>query len=160
MRQRLAVLRRLTSLYEGIEESHSMALQRTMAAVREAEQAMDVQQAAVRSSDFDGREALISGDRMSWNAAKTQREIAKWRRERLEQVRLEREMLEDEAKRQYIASHVQSEQMKHLVDQAATQVEIDCGRRMQAALDERFLARKRWIDTRKKLRAIAEMNAS
>lgn len=160
MRQRLAALKRLTALYGRVEEMHSMKLQRTMAAVREAEQAMDMQHAALRSSDFDGREALASGDRMSWNAARTQREIAERRQAHLEQVRLEREILNDEAKKTYIASRLQSEQMKHLADDTAEQVEVEAGRRMQVGLDDRFLARRRWTETREELRKSTEMNAS
>jgi hypothetical protein len=154
MRQRLAALKRLTALYGGIEEMHSIKLQRTISAVREAEQAMDMQHATLRSSDAEGREALVTGDRMSWTAAKTQREIAEWKQERLEQVRLEREILNDETKKEYMASRLQSEQMKHLVADAATQAEIEAGRQMQAGLDDRFLARRRWSDTREELRRL------
>jgi hypothetical protein len=160
MHSRLAALKRLMSLYGGIEEMHSVGLQRTMAAVREAEQAIDVQQETVRSSNSHGRDALMTGDRMEWAAARTQREIAEWKQERLQQVRLEREKLNDEARRQYIASRLQSEQMKHVVDSAATQVEVEAGRRMQAALDDRFLARRRWTDAREESRTEAEINAS
>lgn len=160
MRQRLDALRRLASLYGGIEEMHSIALQRTMAAVRETKQAMDAQQKLIRLSDAGGREALTSGDRMSWSTAKTQREIAESKQERLEQVRLEREMLNNEAKKEYIASRLQSEQMKHLVDAAVIEEEIESGRRTQAALDDRYLARRRWTDTREELRRNTGMNAS
>lgn len=160
MRQRLAALKRLTALYQGIEEMQFINLQRTIAAVREAEQAMDMQHAALRSSDADGREALASGDCMSWNAAKTQRVVAEWKQARLEQIRLERELSTEVAKKQYIASRLQSAQMKHLSDDVATRVEVEAERRMQSGLDDRFLARRRWIDTREELRRITEMNVS
>ena len=144
------------SLYGGIEEMHSADLQRTMAAVQEAEQAIDVQQQAVRSSDFEGRIALAAGERMDWTAARTQRGIAEWKQERLQQVRLEREQLNDEVRKKYIASRLQSEQMKHVVDSATAQAEIAAGRRMQGALDDRFLARRRWTDVREELRETAK----
>jgi hypothetical protein len=145
-------------LYEGIEEMHSIGLKRTMSAVREVENAIDLQQEIVSSSNSRGRDALIAGGRMEWAVSRTQQEIAEWKQERLQQVRLEREKLNDEARRQYIASRLQSEQMKHVVDGAATQMEIEAGRRMQGALDDRFLARRRWTDMQEELRADAKMN--
>jgi hypothetical protein len=156
VRSRLDALKRLMSLYGDVEEMHSMELQRTTASVREAEQAIDVQQGIMRSSGLDARKALISGNLVDWTMARTQREIAEWKQQRLQQVRIEREMLNDEATKQYLASHLQSEQMKHLVDGIAAQAEIMTGRRTQAALDDRFLARRRWTDTRDGVRENAK----
>ncbi len=148
------------SLYGGIEEMHSISLQRTTGAVQEVEQAMDRQEEAVHSSSSHGRDALIAGDRMKWASARTQREIAEWKQERLQQVRLEREKLNDEARRQYLASRLQSEQMKHVVDSAAMQMKVEAERRMQGTLDDRFLARRRWTDAREELRAATKMKVS
>ena len=139
---------------------HSIELQRTMASVRETEQAIDVEQEAARSSNSCGRDALTAGDRLDWTAARSQVEIAEWKQERLEQVRLEREVVNDEARKQYIASRLRSEQMKHVVDGAAMQVEIKSGRQAQATLDDRFLARRRWTDAREGLRASSEIKTS
>ncbi|MEO8736323.1 MAG: hypothetical protein ABI380_07255 [Edaphobacter sp.] len=155
MAQRLETLRRLMLLYGGIAEMHSIELQRAAAAVGEAEQAIGVQQEIVRSSSFEGRRALVTGDRMDWTTARTQREIAEWKQLRLQEVRQERELLNDGARRQYIASRLQSEQMKHVVDVAATEAEVEEGRRIQAALDDRFLARRRWTDSREDSRETA-----
>jgi hypothetical protein len=148
------------SLYGDIEEMHSAGLQRTMAAVREAEQAIDVERETVLSSSSRGRDALIAGEPIDLAAARTQRELAEWKQERLQKVRLEREMLSDEARKQYIASRLQSEQMKQVVENAAVQVQIEAGRKTQAALDDRFLARRRWSDAREELRATAEISVS
>lgn len=160
MHSRLAALKRLMTLYGSIEEMHSTGVKRTTAAVREAVQAIDVQQDTVRSSHSHGRDALIGNDRMQWAAARTQREIAEWKQERLQQVRHERETLNQEARTKYIASRLQREQMKHVVESAVTQIEIEAGRRMQAALDDRFLARRRWTDKREELRTAAEIKVS
>jgi hypothetical protein len=149
MRSRLATLNRLRSLYGDIEELRSMQMQRTTAAVREVEQAIESQDEKVCSSGFDGRKAVMAGDRMDWTAARVQREIAEWRQQRLQQVRAEREILNEEARRQYLASRLQSEQMKRLVEGAESQIEIETGRRTQAALDDRFLTRRRWTDAQK-----------
>lgn len=160
MRPRLAGLKRLMSLYGGIEEMHSAELQRTTAAVREAEQAFEIQQRTVRWSASHGRDALNLGDRMDWKAAQMQREIAEWKQERLEEVRLERQKSNDKATQQYIASRLKSEQVKHVVDGATSQMEIEAGRRTQAGLDDRFLARRRWTDAQKESPAAVEMKAS
>lgn len=138
----------------------SEELQRRVAAVQEAEQAIGFQQAVVRSSNADSRDALVSGDRVSWTTAKLQQEMAEWKQQRLQEVRRERQILSDEAKKQYLASRLQSEQMKHVADGAVAKIKIEEGRRTQAALDDRYLARRRWTDTREELRAPAAMNKS
>ena len=146
MQSRLAALKRLASLFGGVEEMHSVELQRATAAVREAEQAIGVEQTAVRSSKIEGRRALAAGDRLDWRAAQMQREMAEWRQQRLQQVQREREMLNDDAKKRYFASRMQSEQMKHMARSVAMEMETEAGRRTQGALDDRFLARRRWTD--------------
>jgi len=148
------------SLYGGLEEMHSAEFQRATAAVREAEQAIDVQKTVIRSSDGNSRDALISGDRMNWTTARLQREVAEWKQQRLRQIQRERELLNDEAKKKYMASRLQSDQMKHVVDGASTQAAVEAGHRMQGALDDRFLARRRWTDVRAELRADAEIKVS
>jgi hypothetical protein len=129
-----------------------LELQQMTAAVREAQQAVEVQQQVARSARFDGRDALMADDRMGWEIAETQRESAGWKRRRLEQMRLEREVLSDAAREQYLASRVKSEQMKRLAEVVAAQAEIKEGRRVQAASDDRFLARRRWSETRERIR--------
>lgn len=151
MHSRMDALKRLMALYVRIEEMHSIELQRTTTAVKEAEQAIGAQEETACSSSLFGRNALIAGDRMDWAAARTQREVAEWKQQQLQQIRLEREMLSEEAKRLYRASHLQSEQIRHVVDDAATQIATQTGRQTQAALDDRFLARRRWTDSRRDL---------
>jgi len=160
MRSRLEGLKRLVSLYGGIEEMYSTELQRQTAAVREAEQAIAEQQGALRRSASRGRNDLNAGDRVGWKSSQVQREIAEWKQERLQQVRVERERSNEEARRRYLASRLRSEQVKHLVDHAAAKVAIDAGRRTQAGLDDRFLSRKRWTDARDEPEVAAEMKAS
>lgn len=148
------------SLYGNLEEVHSIELQRTAMAVQEAERAIDIQRVTVCSSSSDGRDALLSGDRISWTAAKLQREIAEWKQQRLQEVRRERQTLNEEARKQYAESRLQSEQMKTVVNTATAKMESETGRRTQAALDDRFLSRRRWTDSRDALRVAAEMNKS
>jgi hypothetical protein len=159
MRPRLQTLKRLVTLYGVVEEMHAVELQRMTAAVREARQAIGVQQQVARSARVDGREALMTGDRMGWEMAETHREGAGWRRRLLEQIRSEREMLSDAAREQYVASRLKSEQMKRLAEGLAARAEIEEGRRVQAASDDRFLARRRWSDARDGIRE-DKINAS
>lgn len=148
------------SLYGEIEEMHSAELQRTMAAVHEADEAIDEQKKMVRSSNVLGRGALIAGDRIEQAAAQTQWEIAEWKQQRLQQVRLDREKLSDEARKRYSASRLRSEQIQQVVEDAIAEVVVKRERQMQAGTDDRFLARRRWSDAREELRAKSEMNIS
>jgi hypothetical protein len=152
MPPRLQTLKRLVTLYGVVEEMHSVELQRMAAAVREAQQAIGVQQQVARSARFDGRDALMAEDRVGWEIAETQAESAGWKRRRLEQIRSEREVLSDAAREQYVASRLKSEQMKRLADGVAMKAEIEEGRRVQVASDDRFLARRRWSDAQDGMR--------
>jgi len=152
MQTRLKALQRLVTLYAAVEEMHSTELQRMTAAVREAQQAIGVEQKVVRSARVDGRGALLAGDSVGRMMAETQQETAVWRLEGLERIRLEREELNDAAREQYVASRLKKEQIKRVFDDIAARTEIEEGRRMQAASDDRFLARRRWTDGREKMR--------
>jgi hypothetical protein len=143
MTQRLQTLKRLVTLYGIVEELQSLGLQRTTAAVHEAEQAMTVQQRMAQSARLSGRDALSAGDRMGWTVSEIQRDTAGWKRRRLEQVRLEREELREAAREEYVASRLKNEQMKRVTEGIVAQAAFEEERRLQAALDDRFLARRR-----------------
>jgi hypothetical protein len=160
MQTRLETLQRLVSLYAAVEEMHSTELQRTGSAVRAAQQAIGIEQDAARWARVNGREALLAGDRLSAVMAETQQKTAGWRRRRLEQIRLERENLNEAAREQYVASRLKREQIKRVLDDMALLMEIDKGRRLQAASDDRFLARRRWTDAQEKTRDEERMKAS
>jgi hypothetical protein len=152
MQTRLETLQRLVSLYAAVEEMHSTELQRVTAAVREVQQAIGAEQGVIRSARVDGRGALLAGDRTGRTMAETQQATAAWRRQGLELIRLKREELNDAAREQYVASRLKREQIKRVFDDIAARVKIEEGRRMQAASDDRFLARRRWTDAREKIR--------
>jgi hypothetical protein len=160
MQTRLETLQRLVSLYAAVEEMHSTELQRMTSAVREAQRAIGIEQEVARSARTDGRGALLAGDRVSWMMAETQQETAAWRRRGLEQIRLEREELNESAREQYVASRLKREQINRVVDDIAARMEIEGGRRMQAASDDRFLARRRWTDSQEKKRDQQRMKDS
>jgi hypothetical protein len=160
MQTRLETLQRLVTLYAAVEEMHSTELQRMASAVREAQQAIGIEQETARLARMDGRGALLAEDRVSWMMAETQQETAAWRRRRLEQIRLEREELNEAAREQYVASRLKREQIKRVFDDLAERIEIEEERRLQAASDDRFLARRRWTDSQEKRRDNPRMKAS
>jgi hypothetical protein len=92
--------------------------------------------------------------------AESQQETAAWRRRALERIRLEREELSNAATEQYVASRLKREQMKRVFDDIAARVEVEEARRMQAAADDRFLARRQWTDAREKMRDNQRMKIS
>jgi hypothetical protein len=151
MQQRLETLRRLVNLYALVEEKHSTELRRMTAAVRETEQAIAVEQDVAKLARLYGREALTAEDREGWLMAETQQKRAQWRRRQLEHFRLQLEHLNDEAMQRYIDSRLKREQMERVFDEIATRTEIEEERQTQAASDDRFLARPRWADAKKKL---------
>ncbi len=159
MQARLATLQRLVTLYLAVEEMHSTELQRMTAAVREAELAIGVEQEVTRSANLAVRGALLAGDRASWMVAESQRETAAWRRRGLEQIRLEREELNNAAREQYVASRLKRMQIQRVFDDIAARMEIEEARRMQAVSDDRFLARRRWTDSRERMKDDLEMNS-
>jgi hypothetical protein len=160
MQQRLETLRRLVNLYAVVEDMHLMDLQRMTATVREAEQAIVAELDVAKSARMGGREALIAEDRAGWLMSEIQQATAGWRRQRLEQIRLQREHLNYEARRQYMESRLKREQMKSVFDEIATRTEIEEGRRTQTASDDRFLARRRWTNAKQEIRVNEEMKTS
>jgi hypothetical protein len=141
----------MAALYGVVERMHSVEMQRATSVVREAEQAIEMQRAIGRAAEFDGREALVLGDRMGWSSADTQQEVAAWWEERLEKIRVKRAELSAVARERYVASRLKSEQMNCVVEGIAERVEMEEGRRVQATADDRFLSRKLWMETRVRL---------
>lgn len=139
---------------------HSIDLERAALDLREAERAIGVEQEHARASSSRGRDAMLVGDSLGRAAARTQEEISEWRQQRLHEVRQERQMLEEAARRRYTVSRVQSEQMKYVLDRTETQMEIEAERKAQTALDDRFLARRRWSEAREELLDSVEISAS
>jgi hypothetical protein len=145
VRQRLRGLRKIASLYGVMEDMRRSELERAVDAVREVEEAVAVQRSAVVCARLDGRAALADGDRLGRTTADKQREVAGWKRIRLEEELVKREAASAVARQRYLSSRIESEQMKRVRDDAARMVEVDEGRRMQAIVDDRFLSRRRWI---------------
>jgi len=106
----------------------------------------------MRSATLDGQEALVAGDQVSWMMSQTRQETSAWRRQKLEEIRLRRTELKDTARQQYVASRLKREQIQRVFDDIAKRMEIEKERREQAVSDDRFLARRRWTDSREQKR--------
>ncbi|MEI9980583.1 MAG: hypothetical protein WDN23_16630 [Edaphobacter sp.] len=106
------------------------------------------------------REALLDGDRVSWMISERQSESAAWRKQKLDAIRVLREELSDEARERYVASRLRREQIQRVFDDIAARIEIEEGRRSQAASDDRFLARRRWTDTQEQIKEARQIKVS
>jgi hypothetical protein len=160
MSTRLETLQRLMNLYSAVEQMHSTELQRLTTAVREAQQAIAVEQSAAQVARIDGRKALTEGDRVGWMMSETQQETAGWRRQKLEEVRLDRQELSDAAREQYVATRLKKEQMKRVCEEMKAWVQLEEGRRVQSSSDDLFLSRRRWNDAKEKTEEREQMKAS
>jgi hypothetical protein len=160
MQPRLETLKRLAALYAAVEEMHSAELQRVTSALREAQHAIGGEMDVARSARGERRRALITGDDVGRMMAETRRETAELRGHALEQIRREREELNDRARKQYVASRLKREQMERVFDDIAARMGIEEGRRMQAVSDDRFLALKRWTNAQQRMRGDEEMKVS
>ena len=160
MSTRLETLQRLMNLYAAVEQMHSTELQRLTTAVREAQQAIAVEQSAAQAARIDGRKALTEGDRVGWMMSETQQETAGWRRQKLEEVRVDRQELSDAAREQYVSSRLKKEQMKRVFEEMEARVQMEEGRRVQSSSDDLFLSRRRWTDAKEKTEEREQMKAS
>lgn len=148
MPSRMGTLRRLAGLYGVVERMRLGDLELALRALQEAEEAIGVQQRAQRMAGCDGREALRTSDAMSWSVAEMQGETATWRRFQLEELRVSRTDERNESERVYLRSRVESEQVQHVLCEALRDFEVKRVRREQAESDDRFLARRRWKESR------------
>jgi hypothetical protein len=140
--------------YSAVEERHSSELRQTTAGLHEAQDAIAHERAAAKVARSDGRESLKLGGRENWIIARSQEEVTDRRRFEYERIRDQREEVAEDAKGRYIASRLKKEQIERLCEQIAERIELKSARRAQGSSDDRFAARKRWMEMRQKRRAI------
>ncbi len=84
-----------------------------------------------------------------------ERAAAEVRARRIAGVRVEREMVREQARVAYQDSRLEMEQMESVVERGRVSEELEAGRRRQAETDDRYLARRAWVrgmeDRRKSL---------
>ncbi len=152
MQQRLKTLRRIKSLYAAVEAMDSIDLKQKTAALIEAQDALATEKETLWSNYVERRKALRVGDSAGRTLAETQCEITQLRRQILEKIRQDRERLNEAAREQYVASRLNAQQMNEVVNDIEMAADVDKERKIQAALDDGFLARRRWTDAREQLR--------
>lgn len=152
MRTRQESLRQLASLYRIVEEMHAAELQRLTATLREVGKAIGMENQAGGVARSEGRDALMSEDRLGWEVAETKRESVMRRRRGLEQISANCEELQVRAQEQYAVSRLKSEQIGRIAAGIRRRAEEEERRRLQALTDDRFLARRRWTDTKERRR--------
>ncbi len=145
MQERRGTLKRLSTLYGVVEEARLAEMSRRLARLDETEQAIVAQKGVIWIAREAGREALKQSYLLGWKQAGTQAAVAAWRRERLEMIREEQREQYEVAKEQYQISRMQSEQMTQLLKDANLQIGLMERRREQAVADDRYLARRCWM---------------
>jgi hypothetical protein len=156
MPSQLDTLRRLAALYVAIEEMHSTELQRVTAAVVRTKNAIGIEREAMRSASLEGHGALAEGDQGNWIMSQVRQETSACRTQKLEEIRLHREKLLHQAQEQYVASRLKRQQIQRVFDDIEARIETEEERRVQAASDDHFLARKRWTDSRRRPEGLAD----
>lgn len=144
MRTKLEKLKRITKLYEAVEEVHLIELRRTVAALSEVRNAVDVEKRSAGHTAREGWTAMAAGDRVGWSAADSRLRASGEKLNRLAAVHTERKRSNEAAREQHVASRRKSEQMQRLAERTAEQVAVHEEKKMQAGTDDRFLARQRW----------------
>ena len=150
---KLLALKRLVAVYGAVEEMHLVELQKLTRAIAEAEESIRVEQDSAYSARASSRIALSSDDRVGWRISDTQQGIATKRIGLLEQLREEHMLRQRAAMEEYVASRIRREQMNRLHDSSLRDRDAEYQRRAQATSDDRFLARRRWVDVRDKRRS-------
>ena len=137
-------LKRIERLYGLVENMHAVRLQEAAAKVREAENAIAAQQAAMLGARMDARTAMAEGNREEYAVADVQRVVGGQRQDQLETIRLAREEAVEAARVIHDASRVERGQIKTVLDAAAAAERLVAGRQAQAWSDDRFLSRLSW----------------
>lgn len=137
-------LKRLAALYAVVEQARSEEMRHTSGLLLEVEEAIVGQEALICRANVSKRVALDLGDRLGWLAAETHSSTANHSVLELAVIRTDRKTLNAAVTARYIASRLQSEQMRSLLDTARTKAELVEERRSQTLVEDRFLSRKLW----------------
>jgi hypothetical protein len=148
MRDRLAALKRMMTVYEMVEEAASAEARGAAAAAGIARKAVQSERGQERRARFEAREAVDREDQLGRSAGAIDGAMAERRRIQLEPILEECESTSDAAKERHLASRIWSQRMKRLVDEACYQLAGEENRRAQKAADDRFLAQRRTRSSR------------
>jgi hypothetical protein len=135
-------LKRLLAIRLLTEELDRNALQIALSAVSDVETALATLDHAMTESKLIARAALAKGDRRDWMLADAQGEVAGWNLSKLKKLLAERTEVAESAKKKFIESRREQEQVKQLVKDAQQTARIQEVRRAQAAADDWFLGKR------------------
>ncbi len=134
-------LKRLVGIRKIAEELDRRDLELAVAAVAEVDVALSATQRSLQQAGIAARAALGAGERGEWLLADAQTEVAGWNRGRLGLLRAQRVVAVEPAKEKFMASRLEHEQAKVLVEDAKRDEREDEVRKTQMASDDWFLGR-------------------
>jgi len=138
----LQALKRLTGLYEVIEEQAAIALRKKMLEANNARQAVERQTDVIRTAGSELRQALMLSDQEKAALVTAESEYAVLAREAMEEIVAEREIQSSLARTKFLEQRIKLEQIKRLHEDVRAELSVEQGRRQQAMADDRFLALK------------------
>ncbi|MBS1798842.1 MAG: hypothetical protein JSS95_03360 [Acidobacteria bacterium] len=145
MHDRLKAMRRVQRVHELIEEMHKAELLRVVAEVQETKRAIGRQRAIAQSAAMEWRNALGGGDGLVASFSVVRRTAARGHELRLVPLLREKERRSEESRQRYFDSRQWTEKTKRLSEKVEDDLEALEEKRLQREADERFLARRRWI---------------
>jgi len=148
MSSKLKSLSKLAGLYSIVENMQALSLQRAATSLREVEKRIEQQMASSQTAKQAGKSALERGDRTDWLMTESQSEVALWNKDRLDQLRLQREELKQEIEQLHRQSLLQRDQLDAVVAKVQRDREVELQRLDQDVADDRHLSRLRWLEKR------------
>ncbi len=140
-------LERLAKLYAMVERLHAMQERGAAGAVAEVEQAAARLREARRLERTQGCEALGRGSLIETLAAARSAPAAATQQKRLGQIKVQRKLHHEDVKSAHRLSRMERRQVDGVVEQARVQAQLAFDRQAQALSDDRFLARRVWLES-------------
>ena len=132
-------------LYGLLERLRLAELRLASAAVLEADRLNDAEGMTRMEAAEASRTALRAGAAEPWATAETTRALSVLRSASLAEERKLCEDLRVQAETAHLASRVQAEQMRSMVEEQERRLRASKAHREQAHADDRFLARRAWL---------------
>lgn len=141
-------LKRLEKLFVMMEDLRALQMRVATGAVVEVDRALTRLSEVQEREGSEARVGLEQGSRVELMAAEESAAKEKERRELLLRLREERVEARDAAAEAHRESRVELRQVEGIVERRREQQAMLDGRREQNASDDRFLARRAWLEAR------------
>ncbi len=132
-----------------MEDLRAMQVRVASGAIVEVDRALSRLAESQEREGAEARAGLEHGSRVESIAAEESAGTEKERRELLLRMRLERQAVRDVAVEVHRESRVELRQVEGIVERRRQEQTLVDGRREQSASDDRFLARRAWLHSRK-----------